>query len=662
MKKEDLKTLLNYYDDLYYNQDISEISDYEYDELKNKYIEEYGEYNYVPGQASNKFKKVEHTTLVSSLDKVQITDTEKLEKEIKRLWPVVIQPKMDGLTIVTYPDEKHVSRGNGIIGEDLTVNVNKVDGLGEPFSAFPVRSEVVMLRSKFEEINKKRINAGLKPFDNCRNAAAGMLRNLDSSKIEGLKAFAYNILFEEEEEENLNADGQINYLKNNGWNTVINYKPETIEDAINYINNFNREELDYDIDGLVIKNCNSKVFGQTEHHPLNAIAVKFIPAGAWTKITDVKWTVGRTGQVTPVIQLEPITINGSTITKATGHNFDYLDNIDLEFIEYDDKYTSNTQAYVIKANDVIPRIIKTKHKPLCESKYIKKITEPERCPICNSILEKQGKNIFCVNECCSAKIINRLIHLAERDAFNIEDLGKETAPKLVEKITEKYKKKINELYKNNDLDLAKKYEEKMNNLHPSFIYLLTYKDILSIDGFAEKSALKLYKAINKSLNIDFDKFLYGCGVPLIGKKAAKDIAEFYFNDRQNELFEFIDDYNNDFEKLRTLKGIGNETINSLKKYYDSFIVPFGEFNFDIKDIIPKKKATNQLTFVITGTFDIKRKEIQNKILNAGHKISSSVSSKTSYVLCGTEPGSKLEDAKNLNIPILSTLEELDNIL
>ena len=667
MNKNELEEFLKYHDHLYYDLDSPEISDIEYNKYKDEYVEKYGEYNYVPGNVSNKFEKYEHSTYVSSLDKKQITDTEGIKKELERLWPVIIQPKMDGLTIVTYPSGTHVTRGNGHIGEVVTNNVNKAEGLGKPFSAYPVRSELVMLHSYFDKINKERIEQGLKPYENCRNAAAGMIRNLDDSKIEGLKIFAYNVLFEEDkddyeedseeeqEESNPSAQTQIDYLKLNNWNTVDSYEPKDIDDAINYINNYDRTILDYDIDGLVIKHNGNKKFGQTEHHPLNAIAIKFKPEGDWTKINDIQWTVGRTGKVTPIAILEPINVMGSTITKATLHNPKIMEILDLSSLYFKGKgEESLTEAYVIKANDVIPRILEIKHPKLSENNlYLKKIEIPCECPICKSKLRKENDQLYCDNDNCSSKIINRLIHLSQRDAFNIESLGEETAIKLIDLWKDILTKTKN----------SEEIQNEMDNIHPSFIYRLTKEQLLNMEGFKDKSVNKLYSEIQKSKEITFDKFLYGCGIPLVGKKVARDIAEFYYdpNSDLSELEYFVSDYYEGFEKLIKVNGIGKSIIDSIVKYYDSYIVPFGNY-IKILDYIPKKKSTNQLKFVITGSFDISREEIKEIIENSGHKIVSSISSKTDYVLVGKDPGTKAIQAKEKNISIINSLDELNKII
>lgn len=308
--KEALAALLKYHDDLYYNQDAPVLSDAEYDELKRQYVELYGEYDYVPGEASADSIKFEHPVPVTSLDKVQVTEVNKLKTHLERLWPVIIQPKMDGLTLVSYPDNdevimgtidyKHVTRGNGTIGEIVTSKVYAgVDGIGTTGIIVhkAVRSEVVMLKQYFDPINKKRIAEGKEPFKNLRNAAAGMLRNKDVSKVEGLKAFAYNII--SEEENFCTAEQQIEILKDWKWNTVDTYIPKTIDEAIEYITTYDekyRDDLEYEIDGLVIKHNGNKKFGQTAHHPNNAIAVKFEAEGGWTTLNKIVWQVGRTGK------------------------------------------------------------------------------------------------------------------------------------------------------------------------------------------------------------------------------------------------------------------------------------------------------------------------------------------------------------------------------
>lgn len=678
--KDALEALLKYHDDKYYNQDDPEISDAQYDALKNSYVELYGEYNYVPGEASTNLKTYNHTTNVSSLDKVQITDVEKLKSHIHRLWPVIIQPKMDGLTVVTYPISngslgysklEHVTRGNGSVGEIITDKMQKVLGVGTSGVAqhLPIRSEVVMLKSEFNKINEERIANGEKPFKNTRNAAAGMLRQLDPSKVKGLKAFAYNIIFEEEN--NLSAC-QIDILKNEwNWNTVDTYIPETEEDALNYILSYEEEyraDLDYDIDGLVIKHNGEKVFGYTGHHPKGAVAIKFKAKGEWTTLIRIVWQVGRTGKITPVAEFEPIDLDGSTVTRATLHNYGIIETLGLTRIAYRGKYDPITRVLVVKANDVIPAIIAVKHPT--EGDYTKFIDEPKECPVCSGKVEKINDQLFCINPNCESKVTGRLVHLAQKDAFDIEGLSEETAKKLIAKYRNNMQMLIGECLQKLDgtgdyVKLSEEYEDKLNNMHPSFIYDLSLDDIKDLPGFAEKSATKLYNEIRKSLTIPFNKFLYGCGIPLIGRSISKDIAEFYYEKEGiSEFINFLADYENDFKLLREMHGIGSEMINSLKENLDTMLDPFGNYDFEITDVIPKKKATNQLTFVITGEFDIPRKDIKAMIEEAGHKVSGSVSSKTSYLLAapGEENTAKYKKAVSLETPILNSIDDLKDII
>lgn len=666
MKKEELKKLLDTYDDLYYNQDISEISDEEYNIIKEKYLFLTGEdeYNYVPGEASKNSKKYTHTSNISSLDKAQITDVDNLKLEIKRLWPVVIQEKMDGLTLVSYPDGEDVTRGNGQIGEIVTENAKKVAGIGiRPL--VPVRSEVVMLISEFKRINEKRILAGLEPHKNPRNAAAGMLRQKDSSKVEGLKAFAYNTIIntaESADEINNNADQIRNLRDACNWNTVTSYTPETEEDALNYILTFDRSVLDYEIDGLVIKHNGDKKFGYTGHHPKGAIAVKFKAQGVWTTIKGITWQVGRTGKITPVANFNTIQILGSDVSKATLHNMGIITALGLDNLYSIGKHNNVTEVFVIKANDVIPAIVEVKNPDLnSENLYVNQIFEPKNCPICGSVVEKINDQIFCMNDSCQSKIYKRLEHLAKLDAFNIEALSEKTAEKLVDMYTYEMNKLIKET---SDKEKIKNLTHKIKNLHPSFIYELSLDNIKSLEGFADKSSNNLYNAIQKSKVIDFDKFLYGCGMPLIGRRISKDIAIHYSKTGINPSIMMGREYPIKFASLREVEGIGEETINSLVANFEEMVVPFGFYNLTYIPMKIIKKAVNQLSIVITGEFDISRKEITELITDKGHKVSGSVSKKTNYLLAapGEEGTGKYKKATELNTLIINSIEELKELL
>lgn len=661
MKRKELEELLKYHDNLYYNQDSPEITDAEYDILKNYYVEHYGEYNYVPGKAM--FKKFRHVLPIRSLDKVNISQKELLRKHIERLFPVVIQPKMDGLTIVYYPNTKSfTTRGNGLVGENITDKAPFIQGIGELEDFFnPVRGEVVMLHSEYERIQAKRIAQGLKPFKSIRNAAAGMLRRDDIEQIEGLTCFAYNLL--SPGNENNEVLRQMGILKDHGWNIVFSYEPKTVDEAMEFIENFDRTTLDYDIDGLVIKHNGPKKFGDTEHHPNNAIAVKFESQGDWTKIISIVPQVGRTGKIVPVANVEPIDVMGATLSRATLHNYGIVEALDLN------SYNSKTEVMLVRSNDVIPSIVKVRHN---DEDRDKKVLPPKVCPVCGGEVVKINAQHFCQNPDCYAKALNNLIHFASRDAFNIEGLSEATAEKILEYVTETFNTVLAQMMNAEEagefID-PKEYDEieKILKFHPSFLYILTERDFLKLDNFAEISANKLYNEIQKSKVIDLDKFIYGCGIPLIGKKAARDIAAYYCKNGSSEYgyLNMAEDKFNNFEGLKTVKGIGSETIASFNKFWDSKVVPFGDVRgLVINNIEVVEEAKDAKTFVITGEFEIPRKEIKKLIESKGHKVTGSVSKKTDYLLAapGEDGTEKYKKAIKYNTTIINSLDKLKEIL
>lgn len=638
--RDALAGLLRYHDDLYYNQDKPELSDVEYDELKKQYVELYGEYDYVPGEASADSIKFKHPVRVTSLDKVQVTEVDKLKYHLKRLWPVIIQPKMDGLTLVTYAD-KDVTRGNGEIGEVVTSKTTNVEGIGNRIGT-TIRSEVVMLKQFLEPINKKRIEEGKEPFKNLRNAAAGMLRNKDISKVEGLRAYAYNFVRDEEIND---SEGQILSLRSWNWNTVDYFKPNTIEEAVEYITTYDekyRDDLEYEIDGLVIKHNGPKLFGETRHHPNNAIAVKFEAEGDWTTIDNITWQVGRTGKITPVAEFRPIEILGADVSRATLHNYGIIKALGLNYIHHIGKYHNPvTEVYVVKANDVIPKIIKVRNPSLeTPNLYANIIHEPKCCPECRGSVEKVNDQLFCTNPDCPAKLQGQIELLASREALNIEGLSEMTIEKMINYVKEN----------NLELDIP---------LIFSLPLYFSYEDILKLEGFAPVSAKKLYDNIQKAKDTELKRFIYASNIPLIGRSASEAMANTLLN--LDTLVEEI----NDFSKTSQIPDFGPKMINSLKTYgqlHFGILYEAGVRPRDVETVV--KKAENQLTFVITGSFDIPRKEIETMIKNAGHKTSGSVSKKTSYLLAspGEESTTKYKKAQELGINIIHTLNELEELL
>lgn len=647
---ENLKEQLMYHDDRYYNQDDPEISDEEYDALRERYKELTGEYHdkdFVPGEAIK--NRVPHTTPMLSLDKAQITDEDDLRKRIKPLLPIIIEPKYDGLTIVRYPD-KALTRGNGIVGEDVTPKFDMIPGLDiiKP-ARRPIRMEVVMTHDEFERINKERAEKNLKLYQNCRNAAAGMLRNDDTSKIQGLTAYIYEEIGNTKRHSSMLED-----LKKTYGDLITPYwRFDTVDKAIEFIKNFNRDELNFDIDGLVIKSDqpNSLLkFGVTKHHPKNAFAIKFEAKGAWTEIIDVVWQVGREN-ITPVAILNPVWIDGSEISRCTLHNYSQMEALGLTSIDCD-KY-HKTLVYVIKANDVIPKITKIKrwidedwlqekfngdvekieqHKkfPNC---YATLLIPPSACPECLEPTEFTDSGIVkCNNPECRGKLLNRILHMSKRDALDIVGLSEETAKKIMDKYP--------------------------SISHPVHIFELTKDNIKELPGFAERSAQKLYDSIQASSTAYIDRVIYAAGMPLIGDTVSRDICNTYTIEEIADIAATLDK-----DKLIAIPGIGKEIAESFVSNWH-MVVPFGDYMtinpVPVKEI---KQVDKQLSICVTGSFEgVNREYFKDIIEEAGHKFAKSVSKKTDYLLAGEKAGTKLTKAKELNIPVLTTEQELRDVL
>jgi DNA ligase (NAD+) len=527
MDIKELKRILNYHDNLYYNQDAPEISDEEYDALKAKYVELTGEeYNYVPGIAM--FSKYEHPYPILSLDKVQITDDITLRKEIERLLPIVIEPKFDGLTLVTYKDAI-VTRGNGQVGENVLDNASTIKGIKKLMELIlPVRGEALIKRSVFNQINEARAKKGLDLFKNPRNAAAGMLRNKSVNKVEGLTFFAYDLLGNSK-----SVTNQLNLIDDKcAYDVKVtpSWRFEDADKAIEFIKSFDRDTLDYDIDGLVVKSDafdSLNKFGMTGHHPKNAFAVKFEAKGAWTEIKDITWQVGRTN-ITPVAELVPVEIDGSTISRCTLHNIGIIKALDLSIIAMD--LNHKTLVKVIKTNDVIPRIIEAKIETYNgddpASYYGKFIHAPKECPSCNEPTHIENDILKCVNSSCPAKLLSRITHMAQRDALDIVGMSEETAKKIIEM-----------------------YDIQM----PAQVLLITQEQLEKLPGFAKKSAEKLYKAIQKARTTTADKMLYAAAMHLIGRSVSKDLCS---NFNLENLTEIVKEQRTDI--LTSIEGIGKE--------------------------------------------------------------------------------------------------------
>lgn len=635
MTAENYKELLDEYDNAYYNLDDPLISDEEYDALKNRWlgllVANGEEESTVPGTASSKFDKVAHIYPITSLDKIH--EKADLEGKMSAFVEGVVQPKLDGLTIVVYgkgtlhPDKAiWASRGDGHIGEDLTVACQKVPNL-KAIDGIAYRAEVFMPKSKFDLANQRRLADGKEPFKNTRNAAAGMLRNLDVDKIDGLDYFAYNILGSTK-----TNTAQLELLKALGIKTVPSkkYVESTMVKASDFIMSFGeeRKKLDYDTDGMVIK-CDLEnsleMFGSTGHHPKDAVAFKYPTEGVWTTLTDIVWQVGRTGAVSPVAVFKPIDLLGSTVTRATLHNWAYLDAMGVHI---------NDEVYVIKANEVIPRIMDYRScqyvlpvnttDGIVNKSISYKPEIPTRCPVCGELLTMEAKSLTCNNTHCPAKLVSVISHMGSKHALNIDGLSNKTIEKM--------------------------FSMGMLN-HKMDLFHLTAEQIAKLDGYTINSATKLYDKIQAALvDVPFDKALYASGVPTMGRTASKDISKAFRN--VDELIHDVIHCRS--AKLVTIPGIGEVMAGYIAgnlMLIEEMFSTIKSINYPSGTVVP---AGEKKTFVITGALYKGTRDLYKDLIESkGHKLAGSVSKSTHYLVTNEESStSKRIKADQLGIPII----------
>lgn len=598
----DKKAYLDRCDAAYYDNDDPFIIDALYDALKDIYLQAAGktEYDHVPGKPSGRFEKFTHWQPIRSLSKIN-TEAQ-LRAELLRLAPGVIQPKFDGLTVVLYPDVTAVTRGNGEVGEVITANVKKIPGLTCVHPKYPIRMEAIMDIVSFNAVNRKREKRGEELLKNPRNAVAGMLRNKDASKVEGVSYYAYNLVGDPRPETE-----QLAELEAGGFTVAPSFyfDKDNIEEAVKIVMEFDRSELGYEVDGLVIKSNipnAAAVFGETGHHPKNMCAFKFPSQGAWTELRDVIWQVGRE-KVTPVAIVEPVEVGGVTIERVTLHNIGIMREL---------KLSKGCEVFVVRSNDVIPDIMEADgFDPEQEFKA------PVYCPECSDMLQIINDQHFCDNPDCQGKLLSAICHIAKRDALDIEGLSEETAAKMI------------------DIEIG----------HPFEIFDLTEEDIVSLPGFAARSGKKLYNAIQAARTVELKKFLYSAGIMSVGRSVSEDIAS-----TLGTYEAILEDIKAGCPTISKIDGIGPTVTSALMENVETierlrtYVTP--------KEAAKKKVADVVLTFVITGTLSQPRSYYENLIKSAGHKCSGSVSKKTSYVLAGEEAGSKLTKAQELGVAVI----------
>ncbi len=646
---EKLTAELKYHSARYYNDDSPEISDFEYDMLQRelKSLEEqYPQYalpdsptQKVGGVADRIFSPVEHTVKMESLqDAFSFDELRAFEERIVALAKPIfsVEPKIDGLSVsLEYKNGRFFrgsTRGDGIVGEDVTANLltisdipKTIDFLGE----LEVRGEVYMSHEMFNALVKRQENEGLQPAKNPRNAAAGSLRQKDSNITaeRKLSIFVFNVQRIEGKELYSHIES-LEFLKSLGFSVLPFYsRAEGIEEAISFIQNIgeNRGNLEFDIDGAVIKLDNipeRAEFGSTSKFPKWAIAYKYPPEEKETVLEKIEINVGRTGALTPTAQFAPVTLAGTTVSRAVLHNEDFIAEKDIRI---------GDTIIVRKAGDIIPEVIGvSKHGENSEP-----FKMPTVCPSCGAMVsrEKDEAVVRCTNAECPAQLARHLIHFASRDAMDIEGLG----PAVVELLLE------NSLIK-----------------HSYDLYTLKLEELSSLERMGQKSAENLLAAIDKSKDNDLYRFIFGLGIRHIGVKAAKLVADTMQN------MDTISAAS--IEEFSAIDGFGDIMAESI---YDFVHLPqtkellerFKEIglNMSSKTVITDTRFKGK-TFVLTGTLPTyKRSEAAAIIESFGGKTSSSVSKNTDFVLAGEEAGSKLDKANALGVRVISETEFIEMI-
>lgn len=651
---DELIKIINRLNYEYYTLDKPSVTDQEYDRyvqelvaLEQKYPElkrDDSPTTRVGGVVLDEFKKVTHKIPMLSLGNVYNSD--EILNFHNRIVKEGINPeyvcelKIDGLAVsLTYEKGKLVrgaTRGDSVVGEDITHNVRTIKTIPLTLNKeidIEVRGEIYITKKEFERINKERQEKGLELFQNCRNLAAGSIRQLDSSIAASRKLDCFIYHLPNPEDYGITTHYEtLEFMKSLGFRVNPNNKlVGSIKEVESFIENASnmRESLPYDIDGVVIK-VNSileqKRLGYTAKSPKWATAYKFPSLEVVTKLIDIVFTVGRTGQITPNAVLEPVRVMGSTVKRATLHNHEYV---------MEKGFKKGDYVVIKKAGDVIPEVV----KPLVERRDGSEIDFKmiDTCPICGTTLVKKENQVdyYCLNPKCDARKIEGLIHFASRKAMNIEGLGEQI-------IEDFYNLKL--IHNFVDIYNLSKHKE----------------DLIELEGFGNKSINNLLTSIENSKENSLERLLFALGIPNVGEKTAKILAKKYLN-LDNLISASLDE-------LKQIPDIGPIIAKSIVDYFE-----VEETRELIKEL--KEKGINTTykgntvvensnfldkTFVITGTLSIPRDELKEKIESYGGKITDSVSKKTDYLILGEDPGSKYDKALKLGIKIINE-EELNTM-
>lgn len=646
---EELRKEIEKHRRLYYEESKPEISDYEYDQLEKELyqLEElYPEFRdeksptqTIGGKPSRGFNTIPHVVPLLSLDNVY--NENEFKDWLTRLYRFVEKSdfdfvgelKFDGLSVALYYRygklEKAATRGDGLIGEDVTLNVFTIKSLPKEipvdFEDFVIRGEVYMAKKDFLELNKKREEEGLEIFANPRNAASGSLRQIDPKVTASrpLSIFVYEILRSSSETPRTHFEC-LKYLKDLGLPVDENSRLlKNYDEVIEYYREMTekREELPYDADGIVIKvnDLNlQKLAGTTAKAPRWAVAYKFPPEIAKTKVLDIVVQVGRTGALTPVAILKPVRIGGVTVSRVSLHNEEELRRKDVRI---------NDSVLIERAGGVIPYLVNViKEERDANSKEFE---FPRNCPVCGSFIVKpEGEVILrCPNKNCKAQIKESIRHFASREAMDITGLGKVLIEKLVE------------------LELIKSLSD---------IYKLKREDLISLERMGDKSVSNLLEEIEKSKNRPYEKVIYALGIRMVGEETARLLASHF--PKIDELMNATE------EELTKIEGIGPKVAKEVVTFFKNsenikLINEFKEIGLKLEGEKKDYAPLSNKTFVITGTLSkMTRNQAKEILEKLGAKVSNSVTKETTYLVVGSEPGSKLEKAKNLKIQIMEENE------
>ena len=656
--KERMDELIDYINKAsyeYYVLDNPTITDQEYDDYYNELLsieEKYPELkredsptNRVGGAVLDKFEKVTHDHPMLSFDDIfneeEIILFDERIKKVVSTAHYTLEPKMDGLSgSLIYKKGvlvRGATRGDGVTGEDITTNIKTIKSVPLRLTEdidIEVRGEIYMSKKSFLEANREKVKNGEKEFANPRNAAAGSIRQLDSKvaakrNLDFMAYFIpnpedYGIKTQKESLEFLRKLGFVTNYKLNGY-------AKNVKDIINYIDSLSekRDNLPFEIDGVVLKVDNledEKRLGFTSRVPRWGIAYKFPAKEVLTTLKEIKFTVGRTGKITPNAIFSPVHVSGSLVSKATLHNSDYCIDKDVRV---------GDTISIRKAGDVIPEVVEVKLDRRKEDSVPFKMIE--NCPMCNSVLVRKDANHYCKNEHCPSRKIESLIHFSSRDAMYIEGFGESI---------------VEDFY---NLGYLKNIDD--------FYALDKYKDeLMLLEGFGEKSISKLLESASNSKKNSLERLLFGLGIRYVGKKTAKILSKYYKT--MDNLIKA------DFDELKSINDIGDVIAKSIVDYFSdekniNLINRLKDLNLNMRylgeEVNTSNENINGKTFVITGTLSRPRDEIKEEIEGFGGNVTGSVTKKTDYVIAGEKAGSKLTKANELGIRVL-TEEEYNNML